>query len=130
MTTFAKLAGALLLSCLGLAHGAKPVSAAETASVRVEPLKAINLTLGAKRAVGYYQTSGKACNLTLLMADAYSDADQAFAEPVRVNLTVAEGTKAHIAFVAGYAHSFACASGATSMSVQPEEQVSYNAVAK
>ena len=72
MTTTAKLAGVVLLSSLALA--AAPVSADDAAGYRVTPLKGITLTVGSKRAVSYYTVNAdRACSLTLLLADAYSE---------------------------------------------------------
>ena len=130
MTTSAKLAGVVLFSSLALLRGAAPVSADDAAGYRVTPLKGITLTVGSKRAVSYYTVNAdKACNLTLLLADAYSETDKATSEPIRVNLTVREGTSARVDSLGG-SLVFACASGATAMTIQPIERVAYNAAAK
>jgi hypothetical protein len=130
MTTSAKLAGLVLLSGLAFAPVAvAPAAAGDTASVRVAPLKGITLAVGSKRAVGYYTSAGDACNLTLLLADVYSETDKSASEPVRVNLTVREGTSARVDALEG-SLAFACASGATAMTIQPVERVAYNAAAK
>ena len=74
MTTSAKLASVVLFSSLAFASGSAPVWA-EDAGYRVAPQQGITLTVGSKRAISYYTTNAdKACNLTLLLADAYSDA--------------------------------------------------------
>jgi hypothetical protein len=128
MTTSAKLAGVALLSSLVLA--AAPVSADDATGYRVTPLKGITLTVGSKRAVSYYTVNAdNACNLTLLLADAYSETDKAVSEPVRVNLTVRQGTTARVDTLGG-SLAFACAAGATAMTIQPIERVAYNAAAK
>jgi len=125
MTTFAKIASVVLFSGLTLAHGAATALAGDAASVRVGPLKGITLTVGSKRAVSYYTTNAdKACNLTVLLADSYVDGDKAASEPVRVNLTVREGTSARVDALDG-SLAFACAAGAASMTIQPIERVAF-----
>ena len=130
MTTSAKLASVVLFSSLAFASGSAPVSA-EDAGYRVAPQQGITLTVGSKRAISYYTTNAdKACNLTLLLADAYSDADKtAASEPVRVNLTVREGTSARVDSLEG-SLAFACAPAATAMTIQPMQHVAYSAVRK
>ena len=125
MTTSAKLAGAMLLTSLALLPGAS-VSAGETAAYHVAPLKGITLAVGSKRAVGYYTNADSACHLTLMLADAYTGTEKVVSEPVRVNLTVREGTSARVDALEG-SLAFQCASGATAMTIRPIERVAYNA---
>ncbi len=125
----AKLTGVVLLSSLALLGGAHVSSAGEAAGYHVAPLKGITLTVGSKRAVGYYTNADSACHLTLMLADAYSDADETVSEPVRINLTVHEGASAQVDALEG-SLAFACASGASSMTIQPIQRVAYNAAAK
>ncbi len=127
--TSAKLTGAVLLSSLALLGGAHVSSAGEQAAYHVAPLKGITLAVGSKRAVGYYTNADNACHLTLMLADAYSDADKAVSEPVRVNLTVREGTSAQVDALEG-SLAFACATAASSMTIQPIQRVAYNAAVK
>ena len=88
------------------------------------------MTVGSKRAVSYYTANAeKACNLTLLLADSYSEANKASSEPVRVNLTVREGTSARVDSLEG-SLAFACAPAATAMTIQPMQHVAYSAVRK
>ena len=129
MTRSAKLSGVVLLSSLALLHGARVSSADEATAYHVAPLKGVTLAVGAKRAVGYYTNAGNACHLTLTVADPFGDADKAPSEPVRINLTVGEGTSARVDALEG-ALAFACAQGASTMVIQPVQQVAYNALAK
>ena len=130
MTTSAKLSGVVLYSGLAFASGSAGVSAEGTASYHVAPLQGITLTVGSKRAVSYYTANAeKACNLTLLLADSYSEANKASSEPVRVNLTVREGKSARVDSLEG-SLSFACAPAATAMTIQPIQRVAYTATAK
>jgi hypothetical protein len=129
MTRSAKLTGIVLLSGLAVLHGASVSSAAEAAGYRVEPLKGITLAVGQKRAVGYYKNAGGSCHLTLMLADPYSESDKAASEPVRVNLTVHEGTSAQVDALEG-SLAFACSTGASTMTIQPVQHFAYSAVAK
>jgi hypothetical protein len=127
--TSAKLIGVVLLSSLALLPGAGVSSAGEAAAYHVTPLKGITLAVGSKRAVGYYTSAGNACQLTLMLADAYSDTAKAVSEPVRINLVVREGGSAQVDALEGSV-AFACASGASSMTIQPIQRIAYNAAAK
>lgn len=129
MTTSAKLASVVLLSSLALLPGTAPASAGQAAAYHVTPLKGITLTVGSKRAVGYYTTADNACHLTLMLADPYVGTEKTVSEPVRVNLTVREGTAASVDALEG-SLAFRCASGATAMTIQPIERTAYNAAAK
>jgi hypothetical protein len=129
MTTSAKLATGVLLSSLALLPGAASVPAGEAAAYHVAPLNGINLTVGSKRAVGYYTSAGNACHLTLMLADPYSGTEKAAFAPVRVNLTVRERTSASVDALEG-SLAFHCAPGATEMTMQLVQRVAYNAVAK
>lgn len=125
MKTIAKISTALVLSVLAIAHGAYPVGA-EQRGLRVKPLNGIALTVGPKRAIGYYVARDGICNLTLMIADAYSD-DAAIgkAEPVRVTASIPEMTTASIETMAGSALAFGCGEGAATMRVQPVERLAY-----
>ena len=129
MTRSAKLTGIVLLSGLALLPGANVSSADEASGYRVEPLKGITLAVGQKRAVGYYKNDAGSCHLTLMLADPYSESDKPASEPVRVNLTVREGTSAQVDALKG-SLAFACSTGASTMTIQPVRQFAYSAVAK
>lgn len=129
MTTSAKLASVVLFSGLALLPRTAPASAGQAAAYHVTPLKGITLTVGSKRAVGYYTTAGNACHLTLMLADPYNGTEKTVSEPVRVNLAVREGTSASVDALEG-SLAFSCAPGATVMTIQPVARVAYNAAAK
>lgn len=132
MTSYSKLAASVVFASVALIKGAAPVSASDAAAAKVVgPLKAIALTVGAKRAVGYYTVNNGACSLTLAVADAYSEATSASpSEPVRVNMSVLEGSSARMETFGGQALSFSCANGASTMMVQPVERLAYVAPVK
>lgn len=132
MTSYAKIAASVVFASVALVKGAVPVSAGDVAAAKVVgPLKAIALTVGGKRAIGYYSANNGACSLTLAVADSYSDvAPQTLSEPVRVNMSVLEGTSARIETIGGPGLSFSCAKGASSMSVETIARLAYVAPAK
>lgn len=129
MTTFAKLASVALISGLAMLSGAAGASADQPAAYHVKPLKGITFAVGSKRAVGYYTSDDHACRLTLLLSDAYSGDEKSFSEPVRVNLTIAEGASGSVDALDGSAV-FRCAKGAGSLSMQLVQKIAYNATAK
>jgi len=94
MTTFAKFAAVLGVAGLSVGFGHSPASSADTGLLIVKPYKAINLASGTKRAIGYYIADAGACQLTLQLADKYSDYANTVSEPVRINMTVREGSSA------------------------------------
>ena len=129
MTKSAKLASALLLANLGLVPGIAPAFAGDEASIRVQPLSAISLNVGSKRAIGYFSNDDRTCNLTLMLADGYSEGGVQ-SEPVRVALKVRPNAAARVETFENKALSFSCAADATSMTIQPVERVAYNAAAR
>lgn len=130
MTSFAKIASVLLFSGLAVAHGAVPASSGNAALRNVEPLKGITLTVGSKRAVGYFVSNNNVCTLTLMLADKFYEGADPTSEPVRFNTSVPAGTSTLVETVAGHSLAFSCESGATSMTVQPVERLAYVAPAK
>ncbi len=132
MTSYSKLAASVVFASVALLKGAVPASAGDVAAAKVVgPLKAIALTVGAKRAVGYYTVNNGACSLTLAVADTYSETASASpSEPVRVNMSVLEGSSARMETFGGQALSFSCANGASTMMVQPVERLAYVAPVK
>jgi len=129
MTKFAKRAAAAMISGLALLSGAAGASADQPASYHVKPLKGITFSVGAKRAVGYYTSTGNACRLTLMLSDAYTGDETSAPAPVRVNLTVGEGASGSVDALDGSVV-FRCAPGATAMTMQLMQRVAYNAAAK
>lgn len=130
MTSFSKFASVLLFSGLAVAHGAAPASAEGSSALRVEPMKGITLSIGPKRAIGYFTASGGACNLTLMLAEHFSEGWDAVSEPIRVKTVVPAGTTAQIDTLGAGSLAFSCTPGATTMMIQPVERVAYAAPAK
>ncbi len=132
MTSYSKIAASIVFASVALVKGAVPVSAGgATAAQTVGPHKAIHLSLGDKRAIGYYDQQNGACSLTLAIADGFSDdASVVRSEPVRMQISVLEGASAGLETLAGPALRFSCAAGAATMTIQPIERLAYVAPAK
>ena len=128
MTAPSKAIVAAAFAGLALAKGALPVSA-EGAPAAFGPRSAISLTVGEKRAIGYFIATPGSCNLTLFVADAFLEGVPAPSAPVRVNIAVGAGKTAFVDSTAGKAVAFICSSNATTMSVQPVKRVAYAAPA-
>lgn len=130
MKTIANVVAVLSVAGLGLVQGPASVSAAETETVIVKPFKAINLSSGTKRAIGYYVADAGGCQLTLQIADKYSDYANSVSDPVRINVAVREGTSARVDSMVGPSLDFSCAMGAGQLSIQTVEKTAYAAPAK
>lgn len=131
MTSLTKLSLAATFVGLALIKGAAPVSADSAPSLKVfAPAKGISLTVGPKRAIGYFTANNGHCDLTVMIADGYSDAVLPGSKPVRINTSVLAGSATRIETLEGPALQFACADGAMTMSVQPIDRLAYAAPAK
>ena len=125
MMTFKTAFVALALSGLAIGHGAVPVRAGETSSLRVKPLKVVNLTLGTKRAIGYFTADNGACNMTMLIADVGTTDTPAAVNAARVNTVIGAGTSSRVDTESGPSVIMACETGAAAMNVQTVERVAY-----
>ncbi|MFN0219892.1 MAG: hypothetical protein ACKVP4_13880 [Hyphomicrobium sp.] len=131
MTSYSKLSVAAAFAGLALIKGAMPVSAEGAISLKVfAPAKGISLTVGPKRAIGYFTAKSGHCDLTMMIADAYSDDAPAASTPVRVTTQVPSGSATRVETQSGPALQFVCAPGATTMTVQPVDRLAYAAPAK
>lgn len=131
MTSLSKLSLATAFVGLALVKGAVPVNAESAPVLKVfAPAKGISLTVGPKRAIGYFIANKGHCDLTVMIADKYSDEAPTASKPVRVNTVVVAGSATRIETLEGPALQFACAEGAMTMSVQPVERIAYAAPAK
>jgi hypothetical protein len=130
MTTISKFSGVVLAAGLAIAHGAVPANSGSARELRVAPLKGITLSVGSKRAIGYFAANSGACDLTLHIADAYSDDVAVPTKPVRVSVAVVAGTSARVDTADGPALALSCSADATVMTLQPVERMAYAANAK
>lgn len=124
MTSFSKIASVAILSGMAAVNGAMPANAGGKSVYNVTPLKGVTLTVGPKRAIGYFQQKDGACHLTLMLADPYTDGRSAN-EPVRIKTTIRGGARAEIDTQAGRSLLFACADSADAMAITPIERVAY-----
>ncbi len=117
MTSFKNTAVSLAFAALAIAHGAVPARADGSRELSVTPLKAINLDVGSKHAIGYYLADQGSCNLTVLLTDvAYEDGTTPSAS--RLNFKVAAGTSAKVDTIDGTTMAFSCAVGADGMTIK------------
>lgn len=125
MTSLNNRIAILSFAVLGLAHGALPVAAGDSASLRVAPLKGISVVAGTKQAIGYYTAEKNTCNLTLMLSEVFRDTDSAIPTATRVSLSVNAGNSARVDSLEGPSLSFTCAPGAAAMMVHANARVSY-----
>lgn len=122
MISMKSLASTLAFAALAAAHGAVPARADGYKDVQVAPLKVINMDVGTKHAIGYYLAENGACSLTVLLTDFSYDGD-AVPSASRVSVNVAGGTSAKVDTIDGTTMAFACAAGASNMTVRTFSRV-------
>ncbi|MGQ0456973.1 MAG: hypothetical protein ACT4OU_07915 [Hyphomicrobium sp.] len=131
MTSFSKLSLSAVFVGLALVKGAVPVNAESAPSLKVfAPAKGISLTVGPKRAIGYFTANNGHCDLTMMIADGFSDESRAVSTPVRFSTVIQSGSATRFETQGGPSLQFVCAPGATTMTVQPLERLAYVAPAK
>jgi hypothetical protein len=129
MISMKSFAASVVFAALAVVHGSVPVRAEGGTELRVAPLKAIDLNVGAKRAIGYYLAENGSCNLTVMLSDVnYLDGSTPSAS--RVNVNVAAGTSAKVDTIDGTTMQFKCAAGASDMTVNTFERFAYSPVLK
>lgn len=128
MTSLKSAVSAFAFAALAVAHGAKPAEAGSSKELRVGPLKAINLDVGVKRAIGYYLANDGNCDLTVLLADGINEGMGSVPSASRVSVRVSGGTSAQVDSIDGSAMSFACAAGANDMTVRVFERIAESPV--
>jgi hypothetical protein len=69
---------------------------ADERTVTIKPLAGISLDVGSKRVVGYYESDGDECALTLIIADAMIGDDVPAFAPVRLHQSIAPGDTATV----------------------------------
>ncbi len=116
MTRFVPLTAVAILSVTA-AFGAAHAQTKSTAAAVYKPQQGISLDIGAKRAVGYFMSDARICNLTVLLADAMVDGDETIPAPTRLQFDVAAGSDVRINTTEGKLLAFACATDTKSMTV-------------
>lgn len=124
MITIKNSVASLAFAALGFAHGVVPARADGAKELHVTPLKAINLDVGIKRAIGYYLADNGSCNLTVLLSDV-NYLDGLVPSASRVTMNVAAGTSAKVDTIDGTTMQFTCSTGARDMTVKTFARVAY-----
>ncbi len=125
MTSFNTAFVSLAFAGLAVTHGAAPVRADDTSALRVKPLAVVSLTLGTKRAIGYYLADNGACNMTLLLSEIDYDEKLAVANSARITSVIGAGTSSRIDTEYGRSLVMSCETGASAMTVQTIDRVAY-----
>lgn len=122
----------LLLGAAGLALAAMPFTAhadSFTAAKVVQPLSGLSFDVGSKKAVGYYVVQDGACDLTLLVGDVVTEADDLAPKsiPARFSSLIQAGRSARIDTGEGKRVEFVCSAGAQTLLTRVTEQMAYAA---
>ncbi len=123
MTSLKTVASVFAFTALSVAAPAMTAAAGSAKELRITPLKAINVDVGVKRAIGYYLADNGNCNLTVLLSDAFYEGEGMTPSASRVNFKVAGGTSAQVDTIDGTGMSFACSAGASDMTVRIFERI-------
>jgi hypothetical protein len=130
MTSFKTVFATAAFIGLSIAHAAAPVKATEASSLRVKPLAAVDLTLGTKRAIGYYLAENGACNMTLLLSDIDFTEKMVVANAARITTVIGAGTSSQIDTEWGQSLVLACESGAAALKVHTVDRIAYSKLQK
>lgn len=103
--------------------GAIPESEMNTV---MAPGKGIILEVGDKRAVGYFQTVAKACDLTLVVTSAEGGATGSDSPGTRIVATVAPGNKLRLDAPAKKSAEFFCGPAGQKMNARVIDRPSYS----
>lgn len=120
-TTFSSLVLVSAVALSAIAGGAVAETAASMANLK--PRQGISLDVGHKRAVGYFLSDSRICNLTLLVADRMAETGSDIPAATRLQFDVAAGSDVRVDTSEGKALAFACATDAKSMRVTKLEQM-------
>ena len=119
-TRIVSLAAAALLASLGAASAIAADKGVET----LKPRQGISLDLGSKRAVGYFLSDARICNLTLLVADRLEEGKEFIpGVATRLQFDVAAGSDVKVDTGTGSSLAFGCATDAASMTVAALRQL-------
>ncbi len=125
MTAIMRRAGvAAVLALTTLAGAGAAVSG--DAPTTFKPLAGVSLHLGSKHAIGYYQKADSVCQLTLVVGEEPRGEVIPEVVPARFTAAIEAGKHAQFDTGSGTVLQFACAPGATAMTVQPLKQTAYS----
>ena len=131
MKTVRKIMTTTALIALGAGSGHGNLRAAEetTQHLALKPIldtnasaparqSLLDLTLGAKQVMGYFNNEKGQCKVTIMVADAFDDARVADFPAVRFEVALEVGAKALMDTAAGRSLEFTCGEGAREMMVE------------
>jgi hypothetical protein len=130
MKTVRKIMATTALIALGGASGHGALRAEETTQhLALIPILGANapvparqslldLTLGAKQVMGYFNNEKGQCKVTIMVADAFDDARVADSPAVRFEVALEAGAKALMDTAAGRSLEFTCGEDAREMTVE------------
>ncbi|MGE4247653.1 MAG: hypothetical protein AB7E66_16790 [Parvibaculaceae bacterium] len=83
----------------------------------------LNVAIGAKQAVGYFESRNGACKLTLMVGQAFDGENVPQETPVRFDVEVSEARTALFNTAEGKGIEFTCLDGAQAMGVRALDQI-------
>jgi hypothetical protein len=83
----------------------------------------LDLTLGAKQVIGYFDNEKGQCKVTIMVADAFDDQGVSDAPAVRFEVALDAGAKALMDTAAGRSLEFTCGEGAREMTVDAKAAI-------
>ena len=126
MSSFKTLVSSFAFAGLAVVHGATPVKAADATSLRVKPLGAVNMTLGTKRAIGYFTADANTCNATLVLSEVnYNEDPVVTNNATRISTAIGAGTSSRVDTEWGPSLVLSCETGASAMTVQTINRIAY-----
>ena len=97
-------------------------------SIAMAPGKGLSLDIGAKHAVGYFETRDAACHLTLVLADSEGGASGSDSPGTRIVSVVAPGAVLRLDAAKDTSAEFSCSSSGNKMNARVFERASYRAL--
>ena len=115
------------LGVVGLAFvaGAKAKAAAGDEARTLVPAQGLMLDVGSKHTVSYFLADSGKCNLTLMVGEKANEAGDNSSIGARIKVAIDAGKTARVETAEGKSLEFACASGASAMSVRTLGVVAY-----
>jgi hypothetical protein len=118
---------AFAIACAGIAVWAgpgrtRPIDPASLLTLK--HLQGVSFDIGTKRAVSYFLSDGKACNLTVMLAERAQDEEVNGLIATRMIVAVESGKAAHIDTADGQSLEFKCQAEAHAMSIDVSYQAS------
>jgi hypothetical protein len=115
----ALVVGLLTAAGMDAAQATEPAPALKT----MKPMAGVSFDIGTKHAVSYFLSSDGACQLTLMVADAFNGNDVPKSKTTRFDVGIDGGESARLEVAEGKALEFTCQAGAHAMSIKALDQV-------